>query len=118
MALKAKGVEYQEVHIDTGNKPDSFLALTAAGTTPVLRDGETILTESEDIVQFAEKYPGPSIQSSDASKAVGTAIFGAMKAYFLNTVWCPYFHLKTAFCVTHQHMLPGWKQRFRAMPSR
>eukprot|EP00045_Choanoeca_perplexa_P001219 m.18411 g.18411 ORF g.18411 m.18411 type:complete len:213 (+) comp10805_c0_seq1:160-798(+) len=85
MALRAKGVEYQEVYIDTSNKPDSFLALTAAGTTPVLRDGETVLTESEDIVEFAEKQSGPSIKSSDAAKNVGSAIFAAMKPFFLNT---------------------------------
>jgi len=86
MALKAKSIEYSEVYIDTTNKPASFLALTASGTTPVLREGATILTESEEIVAFAEQHPGPSIQSSEAAKAVGAAIFGAMKPYFLNTV--------------------------------
>ena len=85
MALVHKGQHVQEIYIDVSHKPKEFLDLTPTGTTPVMRHGDVVLTESDDIVDYAEKiFDGPSIASSEDAKQVGKSVFKVMKEYFLN----------------------------------
>ncbi|XP_062499975.1 uncharacterized protein LOC134177221 isoform X2 [Corticium candelabrum] len=62
MALTLKGVKFEMVYIDLSNKPQWFVELSkrggGKGTTPVLVDGDKVLVDSGDIVEYLETtYP-------------------------------------------------------------
>jgi len=60
IALAEKGVAFERVDIDLGNKPDWFLAVSPLGKTPVLLVGDKAIFESAVILQyFEETQPNP-----------------------------------------------------------
>ena len=58
IALNEKGVAFERIDIDLGNKPDWFLKISPLGKVPVLRvgigDGEAVLFESNVICEYIE----------------------------------------------------------------
>ena len=80
MALRAKGFEPRLAFIDLANKPSWFLDLNKAGSAPVfVTASEEVLTESDDIMAFADKQgSGPQLQG----RAGGDALWGMAKAVF------------------------------------
>jgi glutathione S-transferase len=58
IALTEKGVPFERIDIDLGNKPDWFLKISPLGKVPVLRvetvDGEAVLFESNVICEYIE----------------------------------------------------------------
>ncbi|OSX74390.1 hypothetical protein BU14_0291s0009 [Porphyra umbilicalis] len=54
LAAALKGVAVDIVPVDLSNKPDTFLALTDAGSTPVFVHGGRTLTDSADIVAYVD----------------------------------------------------------------
>jgi glutathione S-transferase len=55
IALAEKGVSFERIDIDLGNKPDWFLAISPLGKTPVLQVGETAIFESAVILEYLEE---------------------------------------------------------------
>jgi glutathione S-transferase len=58
LPLTEKGVPFERIDIDLGNKPDWFLKISPLGKVPVLRvetvDGEAVLFESNVICEYIE----------------------------------------------------------------
>jgi glutathione S-transferase len=58
IALQEKKIKYEseliDIHAGDQDAP-WYMLLNPAGTVPVLQDGGTIITESEDIVQYVDK---------------------------------------------------------------
>jgi len=89
MALRLAGYSVQEIPIDLKNKPESFLKLTKAGSAPVMRCGDLVLTDSEDIVQWVaaqqeQQAQSSTIKSSEKASQVGGSLFPAAKNWFMN----------------------------------
>lgn len=59
IALSEKGVAFERVYIDLGNKPDWFLKISPLGKVPLLsvprKDGDAILFESAVICEYLEE---------------------------------------------------------------
>jgi glutathione S-transferase len=66
IALAEKGIEYENVQVDLGNRPAWLLELNPpSGRVPVLRNGFD-LPESEVIMAYLEdRYPDPPLLPSD-----------------------------------------------------
>jgi len=87
IALTEKGVAFERVYVDLGNKPDWFKALSPLGKTPVLKVGETAIFESAVILEYLEEtqpnplHPGDPLQRAEHRSLieVGSAV--------LNDIW-------------------------------
>ena len=61
LALAEKGVEYETVEIDLGNRPDWLYEMNPVGKVPVLVDG-FVLPESAVIMEYLdERFPEPAL---------------------------------------------------------
>jgi glutathione S-transferase len=60
IALSEKGVAFERTNIDLANKPDSFLAVSPLGKTPVLLADDLPIFESTVILEYLEEtQPNP-----------------------------------------------------------
>jgi glutathione S-transferase len=66
IALTEKGVAFERVDIDLGNKPDWFLKISPLGKTPVLVIGENAIFESAVILEYLEETQAHPLHPSDA----------------------------------------------------
>jgi len=66
IALTAKGVPFERIHIDLGNKPDWFLKISQLGKTPVLVVGVQPIFESAVILEYLEETQADPLHPSDA----------------------------------------------------
>ena len=67
IVLKEKGVDFERVDIDLGNKPAWFLRLSPLGKTPVLQvDGGEALFESAVICEYLDETRSPHLHAADA----------------------------------------------------
>ena len=65
IALAEKGIAYEPVEIDLGNRPAWIYDLNATGKVPVLDDG-FVLPESAVIMEYLEdRYPDPPLLPAD-----------------------------------------------------
>jgi len=65
IALAEKGVEYETVEIDLGNRPAWVYELNRPGRVPIL-DGDFVLPESEVIMEYLEeRHPEPALLPAD-----------------------------------------------------
>jgi glutathione S-transferase len=55
IALTEKGIEFDRIDIDLGNKPEWFLAISPLGKTPVLQVGDVAIFESAVILEYLEE---------------------------------------------------------------
>jgi glutathione S-transferase len=55
ITLAEKGVAFERVNIDLGNKPDWFKQISPLGKVPLLRVGDDVLFESSVIVEYLEE---------------------------------------------------------------
>lgn len=66
IALAEKGVQYETVEIDLGNRPAWVYELNGPGRVPIL-DGDFVLPESEVIMEYLEElHPRPALLPTDA----------------------------------------------------
>lgn len=86
LALRFRGVEFEPSYVDTSNKPQWFLDLTDKGTTPVLVDGDTVLKDSADIVEAADRMgTGPTlIRKSDPNWDKAADVIDPIFSAFIN----------------------------------
>jgi glutathione S-transferase len=58
IVLREKGVDFTITHLEPGERPDWFLALSPLGKVPVLRVGDTAIFESSVINEYLDEvYP-------------------------------------------------------------
>lgn len=55
LALRFQGVDFNTEYINLGKKPDWFKELSVSATVPIFVDGDTILKNSDDVVEYADK---------------------------------------------------------------
>ena len=76
------------IYIDLHNKPQWFFDINPAGSVPVLDTGDRKITESAEIVEFAEeKNPNPTLRQPGNDKAmeVSKNIFNVFGAWAKNS---------------------------------
>src|SRR5260221_14120993 len=67
IVLREKDVEFDSVHIEPGNRPDWFAAISPHGKVPVLRiDERTALFESNAIAEYLDETIAPRLHPQDA----------------------------------------------------
>ncbi|NER34480.1 MAG: glutathione S-transferase family protein [Oscillatoria sp. SIO1A7] len=67
--LQAKGVDYDIEYIDLSNKPQWFLDISPNGQVPILvTDDDSILFESDAIVEYLDEVAGTPISSENPVK--------------------------------------------------
>src|SRR5882757_8871910 len=66
IALTEKGVPFERIDIDLGNKPDWFLAISPLGKTPVLQVGDRAIFESAVILEYLEETRPKPLHPDDA----------------------------------------------------
>jgi glutathione S-transferase len=87
IALAEKGVPFERVSVDLGNKPDWFKVLSPLGKTPVLKVGESPIFESAVILEYLEDtQPNPLHPEDPLRRAEhrGLIEFGSA---ILNDIW-------------------------------
>lgn len=74
IALEEKGLQYESKRIEfssKGHKTPEVLELNPRGQVPVLKDGDTVVSESLATLQYLEEaYPEPSLVPKAASPQV------------------------------------------------
>jgi glutathione S-transferase len=66
IVLREKRVPFEFVHIEPGNRPDWFYAISPHGKVPVLRiDGTTALFESNAIAEYLDETIAPRLHPED-----------------------------------------------------
>ncbi len=65
IALTEKGVGFERVDIDLGNKPDWFLGVSPLGKTPVLLVGDVPIFESAVILEYLEETQAKPLHPAD-----------------------------------------------------
>jgi glutathione S-transferase len=66
LTLAEKGVKARVIEVDLRNKPPSFAALSPQGEVPVLKIGDTYLTDSAVIDEYLEEVlPDPALLPAD-----------------------------------------------------
>lgn len=66
IVLREKSVPFEFVHIEPGNRPDWFQAISPHGKVPVLRiDGTTALFESNAIAEYLDETIAPRLHPED-----------------------------------------------------
>lgn len=69
LALSYKNISYDEITIDTNNKPDAFLEISPTGKVPVLDDNGLVINESTLIIHYLEdRNPQPSLYPGDTAE--------------------------------------------------
>lgn len=68
ITLAEKGLAYEPVEVDLGDRPAWLYELNPLGKVPVLEEDGFVLPESEVIMEYLEeRYPEPSLLPSDAA---------------------------------------------------
>ncbi|MFW1064924.1 glutathione S-transferase family protein [Vibrio parahaemolyticus] len=65
IALELMKQPYEIKHVDLANKPEWFSHLSPTGKVPILQLGETVLFESQVIVEFLLEAGGMDLQPTD-----------------------------------------------------
>jgi glutathione S-transferase len=66
IVLHEKGIPFETVQMDRKNKPAEVLAVSPAGTSPVIFDGPVRLRSSPVINEYLEdRYPQPALMPAD-----------------------------------------------------
>jgi len=90
IVLTEKGVAFERVDIDLGNKPDWFLKISPLGKTPVLLVGEKAIFESAVILEYLEETQAHPLHPSDALRRAehrawiefGSAVLGDIAGFY------------------------------------
>jgi len=68
IVLAEKGIEYETVEIDLGDRPAWIYEKNRTGRVPVLEEGTWVLPESSVIMEYLEeRYPAPALLAADAA---------------------------------------------------
>jgi glutathione S-transferase len=90
IALSEKGVIYERINVDLGNKPDWFKALSPLGKTPVLQVGETAIFESAVILEYLEETQSNPLHPKDPLRRAEHRSLIEFGSAILNDIWAFY----------------------------
>jgi glutathione S-transferase len=90
IALAEKGVAYERINVDLGNKPDWFKALSPLGKTPVLKVGERAIFESAVILEYLEETQLGPLHPPDALHRAEHRSLIEFASAILNDIWAFY----------------------------
>src|SRR2546423_13673584 len=65
IALTEKGIEFERIDIDLGNKPERVLAISPLGKSPVLQVGAVAIFESAVILEYLEETEAEPLHPVD-----------------------------------------------------
>jgi glutathione S-transferase len=83
LTLETKKVPYGLEFIDFDDKPE-WLMTASGGKVPVMREGETLMPDSDKIVVYLEeKFPSPSMKPT-APAELGSKLFPAFRQYLFS----------------------------------
>ena len=91
IALAEKGVEYETVEVDLGDRPSWIYEKNPLGRVPVLEDDAFVLPESAVINEYLEeRYPEPPLWPADAAERA----FGRLLVFRFDQLSKPYYALR------------------------
>ncbi len=68
LVLDGKRIDHETIEVDLGNKPSWLREMNPRNRVPVLRDGDTVLWESEALNEYLEEiHPDPAMMPGDAA---------------------------------------------------
>ncbi len=90
IALTEKGVAFERIDIDLGDKPEWFLKISPLGKTPVLMVGEAAIFESAVILEYLEETEPKPLHPADALRRAehrawiefGSTILGDIAGFY------------------------------------
>src|SRR5580704_15282430 len=86
IALTEKGVPFERIDIDLGNKPDWFLKISPLGKTPVLLVGDHAIFESTVILEYLEETEARPLHPSDPLRRAEHRAFIEFGSAVLNDI--------------------------------
>ncbi len=93
ITLMEKGVPFERVMVDLGNKPSWFRAISPRGKVPLLRvpgpgGGEAVIFESSVICEFVEEtQPGPKLHPRDPLERARHRAWVEFASAILGDIW-------------------------------
>jgi glutathione S-transferase len=81
IVLAEKGVPFERIDVDLGNKPGWFKAISPLGKVPLLKVGDEVLFESSVIVEYLEETAGPAPARGMALQRRVGALYGAADSF-------------------------------------
>ena len=87
IALTEKGVPFERVYIDLGDKPDWFKAISPLGKVPLLKVGEAVLFESAVILEYLEETQPRPLHPRDPLKRALHRAWIEYGSSILNDIW-------------------------------
>jgi len=91
IALAEKGVPFERVYVDLGNKPDWFRALSPLGKVPVLKvaraDREAAIFESAVILEYLEETQPSPLHPADPLVRAEHRAWIEFGSSVLNDIW-------------------------------
>ena len=120
IALAEKGVAFERIMVDLGNKPDWFKGLSPLGKTPVLKVGEAAIFESAVILEYLEETQPNPLHPSDALRRAEHRSLIEFGSAILNDIWAFYAAPDAAVLDSKRNQLAerfSWlEQRLQAAP--
>lgn len=115
IALKEKGVDFERIDIDLGQKPDWFLAISPLGKVPVLKVGDNVIFESAVIAEFLEDTAAPALHPADAVRRADHRAWIEFAGVVLSDIWEFY---TAANAETFERKRKELAQRFERLEAR
>jgi glutathione S-transferase len=120
IALAEKGVAYERIYVDLGNKPDWFKALSPLGKTPVLKVSDTAIFESAVILEYLEETCASPLHPRDPLRRAEHRSLIEFGSAILNDIWAFYSAADAVAFEAKRKQLSerfNWlEQRLRAEP--
>ena len=90
IALKEKGVDFERIDIDLGDKPDWFLKISPLGKVPVLKVGDDVIFESAVIAEYLEDTVAPALHPADPVRRADHRAWIEFAGVVLSDIWAFY----------------------------
>lgn len=87
IVLAEKGVPFERIDVDLGNKPDWFKALSPLGKVPLLKVGDEVLFESSVIVEYLEETEAQPLHPADPLQKARHRAWMEFGSTILGDIW-------------------------------
>jgi glutathione S-transferase len=90
IALEEKGVAFERINVDLGDKPDWFLAISPLGKVPLLKVDDAVIFESAVILEYLEETQPRQLHPADALKRAEHRAWMEFGSTILMDLWTFY----------------------------